>query len=195
MKKNIIAMTLVELIIAITISSIVLLFVVVYISDVLWLIWESRKSTSNFVELQKISQTLQDLKYKYPVASIDDSTGEEVLILKNIQDTDGVVIWIIQSDTKNLSNVSDISLYSQKYLARRFLLSTESTFNSNISFSGSEFFPNISVKDVDFEIFNFSSWSIIEMNLEFMKNYSTNRLWENISDMDVQNFQNYNFSF
>ncbi|MGB2110545.1 MAG: prepilin-type N-terminal cleavage/methylation domain-containing protein [Patescibacteria group bacterium] len=35
MKKNIIAMTLVELIIAIAISSIVLLFVVVYISDVL----------------------------------------------------------------------------------------------------------------------------------------------------------------
>lgn len=195
MKKNIIAMTLVELIIAIAISSIVLLFVVVYISDVLWLIWESRKATSNFVELQEISQTLQELKYKYPVASIDSSAGAEVLILKNVEDTDAVAIGMIQADTKNLSDTSQISVYSQKFLARRFLLETESSFDNSISFSGSEFFPNISIKDVDFEIFNFASGSLVEMNLEYIKNYSDNRLWENISDMNVQNFQNYNFSF
>ncbi len=195
MKKNIIAMTLVELIIAVTISSIVLLFVVVYISDVLWLIWESRKATSNFVELQEISQTLQQLKYKYPVASIDSSAGAEVLILKNIEDTDAVAIGIIQADTKNLSDASQIPVYSQKFLARRFLLETESSFDNSISFSGSEFFPNISIKDIDFEIFNFASGSLVEMNLEYIKNYSDNRLWENIWDMSTQNFQNYNFSF
>lgn len=195
MKKNIFAMTLVELVIAITISSIVLLFVVVYISDVLWLIWESRKATSNFVELQKISQTLQDLKYKYPVATIDSSTGEEVLLLKNIENTDWVAIWIVQSDTKQLSTTAEIQNYWQKFLARRFLLSTESSFDSNISFSGSEFFPNISVKDVDFEIYDFASGSLVEMNLEYLKNYSAQRNWENIWDMSVQNFQNYSFSF
>lgn len=195
MKKNIFAMTLVELVIAITISSIVLLFVVVYISDVLWLIWESRKATSNFVELQEISQTLQDLKYKYPVATIDSSTGEEVLLLKNIENTDSVAIWIVQSDTKQLSTTAEIQIYWQKFLARRFLLSTESSFDSNISFSGSEFFPNISVKDVDFEIYDFASGSLVEMNLEYLKNYSAQRDWENIWDMSVQNFQNYSFSF
>lgn len=195
MKKNIFAMTLVELVIAITISSIVLLFVVVYISDVLWLIWESRKATSNFVELQEISQTLQDLKYKYPVATIDSSTGEEVLLLKNIENTDSVAIWIVQSDTKQLSTTAEIQNYWQKFLARRFLLSTESSFDSNISFSGSEFFPNISVKDVDFEIYDFASGSLVEMNLEYLKNYSAQREWENIWDMSVQNFQNYSFSF
>ncbi len=195
MKKNIFAMTLVELVIAITISSIVLLFVVVYISDVLWLIWESRKATSNFVELQEISQTLQDLKYKYPVATIDSSTGEEVLLLKNIENTDWVAIWIVQSDTKQLSTTAEIQNYWQKFLARRFLLSTESSFDSNISFSGSEFFPNISVKDVDFEIYDFASGSLVEMNLEYLKNYSAQREWENIWDMSVQNFQNYSFSF
>ena len=195
MKKNIFAMTLVELVIAITISSIVLLFVVVYISDVLWLIWESRKATSNFVELQEISQTLQQLKYKYPVASIDSSAGVEVLILKNIEDTDWVAIWIVQSDTKQLSTTAEIQNYWQKFLARRFLLSTESSFDLNISFSGSEFFPNISVKDVDFEIYDFASGSLVEMNLEYLKNYSAQRNWENIWDMSVQNFQNYSFSF
>lgn len=195
MKKNIFAMTLVELVIAITISSIVLLFVVVYISDVLWLIWESRKATSNFVELQEISQTLQDLKYKYPVATIDSSTGEEILLLKNIENTDWVAIWIVQSDTKQLSTTAEIQNYWQKFLARRFLLSTEISFDSNISFSGSEFFPNISVKDVDFEIYDFASGSLVEMNLEYLKNYSAQREWENIWDMSVQNFQNYSFSF
>ncbi len=195
MKKNIFAMTLVELVIAITISSIVLLFVVVYISDVLWLIWESRKATSNFVELQEISQTLQDLKYKYPVATIDSSTGEEVLLLKNIENTDSVAIWIVQSDTKQLSTTTEIQIYWQKFLARRFLLSTESSFDSNISFSGSEFFPNIYLKDVDFEIYDFASGSLVEMNLEYLKNYSAQRDWENIWDMSVQNFQNYSFSF
>ncbi len=195
MKKNIFAMTLVELIIAIAISSIVLLFVVVYISDVLWLIWESRKATSNFVELQEISQTLQDLKYKYPVATINSSTGGDVLLLKNIENTDWVAIWIVQSDTKQLSTTVEIQKYWQKFLARRFLLSTESSFDSNISFSGSEFFPNISVKDVDFEIYDFASGSLVEMNLEYLKNYSAQRDWENIWDMSVQNFQNYSFSF
>ncbi|MGB2110546.1 MAG: hypothetical protein ACPHY8_01040 [Patescibacteria group bacterium] len=83
---------------------------------------------------------------------------------------------MIQADTKNLSDASQISVYSQKFLARRFLLETESSFDNSISFSGSEFFPNISIKDVDFEIFNFASGSLVEMNLEYIKNYSDNRL-------------------
>jgi len=195
MKKNSIAMTLVELIIAITISSIVLLFVVVYISDVLWLIWESRKATSNFVELKNISQTLDETKTKYPVASIDSSAWSEVLILKNIEDTDGVAIGVVESEDMVLADASEITTYSQKYLAIRYLQAGDTPLDSTISFSWSNYFENIYIKDLDFEIYNVGSWSLVEMNLDFINNYSPERNGENIENMNQQNFQNYNFSF
>lgn len=195
MKKNIYAMTLVELIIAITISSIVLLFVVVYISDVLGLIWESRKATSNFVELRNISETLNKTRTKYPIASVDSSSGNDVLILKNIQDNDWVAIWMVQAEDMNISDSSETSTYSEKYLAIRYLQASDTPFDSTISFSWSNYFENIYLKDVDFDIYNVSSGSIVEMNLDFINNYSSQRDGENISDMNQQNFQNYNFSF
>ena len=196
MKKNTFAMTLVELIIAIAISSIVLFFVVVYISDVLWLIWESRKSTSNFVELEKISDEINKFSYKFPVASINTSAGSEALILKNIQNNDWVVIGLIDAENKILTDSTQLGIYSQKHLAIRYLLSSELwSINTTQSFSWSTIFPDIYLKDIDFEIFDAWSGNIVEMDIDFINIFSSQRIGENLSNMNQQNFQNYNFSF
>lgn len=196
MKKNIFAMTLVELIIAIAISSIVLFFVVVYISDVLWLIWESRKSTSNFVELEKISDEINKFSYKFPVASVDNSAWSEALILKNIENDDWVVIGLVDAENKTLIDSTQLGIYSQKHLAIRYLLSTELwSINTSQSFSGSTIFPDIYLKDIDFEIFDAWSGNVIEMDIDFINIFSSQRIGENLSNMNQQNFQNYNFSF
>lgn len=195
MKKNFFAMTLVELIIAITISSIVLLFVVVYISDVLGLIGESRKATSNFVELKNISEDFQDLKARFPNATINNSAWSEALILKNIEDNDGVVIGVVNAESMILANAWDLSAYWKKYLAIRYLQSSDSPLDINKSFSGSQYFENIVAQSVDFEIYTIGTKSIVEADFSFIKNYSSQRDSENISNMNQSNFQNYNFSF
>jgi hypothetical protein len=200
MKKNISAMTLVELIISVIISWIVLLFVVVYISDVMWLIWMSRHHTNNVKNLHNFSQDFQQLIYKFPEITQYNGSSygiwNDVIVLKDLENTQGIMLWVIEKDTYQLATTSESEVYSEQFLAYRYLNNSQiSSLDTSLSFSWANVYENFYVKSLDSQWLWIGLNNLLDMNIEVYNTYWKDLEWVNFDQMNQQNFTLFNFSF
>ena len=184
------AMTLVELIVAITISSIILLFLMNFISKVFGEISYSNKKTDAIKKIYSIENQFQNIEEVYSSWDIliDNNTasGADVLIFRNNANNWWYIVGIVDKNTFKLDWVNNVSTIWEKLLAFRKISSQElSELNStpnkvyNYKFNLDELIPDLFFKNLQVEKYN--TGTILELqfeiNLDFKKDFINKKYW------------------
>jgi len=167
------AFTLLELIISITISSIIILVIFSFVSDTLDAISSSKKQTEFLGSLDQFVIELGNYKSIYNSGSIlidnTSTLGNDVLILKNSLGTDGVIFGVINTQTAKLENNATFDKYDDKIIGFRELSSSEITaLNSDptlvydYTFYNDKMFQNIKTKS--FQVNTYNTGAIVDVN-------------------------------
>ena len=95
-KKNIFAFTLTELVVAIMISSFVLIFTFHFIALTIGAIKETRRDTNNLTKINELNQTIKNHRIQYSSGTLifDGAAGQEsdIILLHNEEKTQGILI-------------------------------------------------------------------------------------------------------
>ncbi len=172
------AFTLVELVVAITISSIIFLWVLNLVWDTLHGLWTSNQSSKLIVSLSEVIYKFEELNSSYTKKSLfigkDQGKGTDILLLSNSWASSwGVIIALIDPRSKRVYNsATSYPLYNQKYIWYRTLDSTElATINWDsaevykLGFYPDKIFSDIYLKDFQIELYNSGTIADIQMSL------------------------------
>ncbi len=187
------AFTLVELILAITISAIVLLFLMNYLASIFDEISYTNKKTKLIISLYEVEYKIRTLRQKYLLSDILKDNLEwdwsDILILKT--DPGEPEQWwyifaLIDKDTLKVDPNGNIDNISEKVLAHRKISSSElwelNTSPDKIyeySFNRDEIFEDMILKDFQLNIYNW--WKIIEVIIYSNIDYEKETNWEKYS--------------
>ncbi|MCP4523436.1 MAG: hypothetical protein GY828_04390 [Candidatus Gracilibacteria bacterium] len=206
MKKNIGALTLMELVIAVTISAIVLLFAVGYIADILGYIGESRRQVVVTSHLNNYMQSFQNTLHKYPKPTIlvdyGPGIGNDVLLLEDPSGTGGVIFTVVDIVDDRPKDNTDFSTYHEQILGYRELDNSELTALKgntgsyvDYTFFGNKLFHELQAKEFQVDIWNSGSGNIIDMNLEIYNNRYPDFVGVDVQTIPAEYFTKYNYSF
>lgn len=180
--KNLFAFTIVELIVSITISVILLWGIFYFMSDTI--LWISRSSSQanflkNFYGFTTILDTW-DLEILY------DYSDEwfDVWLLRSADWLTGLIIWVVDLDTLQLSPVSMANTYHNSVLWYRVLSPQELSLvqSDPITIYDLNFFPDklFSTFNLrDFQLESYNDGTNIEMVLNIFPFYNSNFSGEN----------------
>ena len=199
------AFTLVELIVAVTISAIILLFLMSFIADTFNEIAYSNKKTKLLINLYEVEDRFKTLKQQYLSGIILKDNIEWVwsdIILLRTLPTEPIQWWYIfaqvEEDTLKIDNSSNVNNISKKVLGYRKISSSEllalnSTNVYDLKFNLDEIFPNIYLKDFQVELYN--SWTIIQISLHVNLDYNIELNWWKYSNIWNESIEKIIFNF
>lgn len=201
------AFTVVELIIAILISAIILVFLMSYLADTFNEIAYSNKKTKVLINLYEIENKLKSLKWSYLSGEILKDNSEwvwsDIILLKTIPWEPKPWWYIFAQVDKNTLKVdpnNNVDIIWEKVLAHRKISWNELAellVNWNkiyeYQFNLDETFPDILLKD--FQAKTYNSWSIFEVslyvNLDYIPESNGNKfsnIWNNEIEKIIFNF-------
>ncbi len=102
--------------------------------------------------------------------------ASDVLLIQDYSWERGIIIWIIDQDTRRLTATGSANIYKKNSLAYRSVIASEIaqiTSNPDVVYSY-EFFPDKIFSNFfmrNFQIDSFNSGSIMDMNLTIFPNY------------------------
>lgn len=203
--KHIKAFTLVELLIAIFISVIVLMWVLKFVADTLAEISFSNKSSQLIVWIQESHYKLEQLVDLYEHFSIlsdhNISEGTDIVLLHNSGSTEGVLLSLVNPSTSKIfSWMSSYQKYSKKHLGYRLLNESEVTFliadpskAYNMSFHDDKVFRDVFFEDFQAKLYN--SWSILELKFSLLFDYEFDKEWLEWDDIGRGDLYNISLHF
>lgn len=196
------AFTLTELVIAIVISSLVLIFTFHFVSKTIVEISNARQSATIMTEFSDISQQLKNYRNLYSSWSILINgvswTQSDVLLLNTEEGDTGVLFALVDPETMKINQEAEN--YSHVHFAFRTM--TLANMNSvlsdpntalNLDFQSDKIFRNISAKDLQIETFN--QGNILDINISLIKSYKENLLNSKYSELWKNNFVNFNLNY
>lgn len=131
-----------------------------------------------------------------------DNPGDEydVAIIRNLDNTSGVLLWIVDNKTKKLIPNADAHLYTESYLAYKSLSSTELldiASDTNVvydyNFFPDKFFYNFHV--ANFKLQSYNSGKNIEMILDIFTEFKESLDGEDKRSIPQDNFHTYSIVF
>jgi len=203
--QNKIAFTLVELVVAITISSIIFLWVLNLVWDTLHELWVSNRSSKLIVSLSEVINRFEVLNSSYSKKSLfvdkPQWKGTDILLLSNSDSSWGAIIALVDPRSKRIYNVtSSYPLYNQKHIGYRTLDATElATIIAdpsevyNLSFYSDKIFYDIYVRDFQLVLYNSSTIADIQMSL--LLQYWKESEWIPWKDVWSKDLLNINLNF
>lgn len=199
------ALTLVELVISITISSIVLLIIMTFIADSIETVVESNEKTKvfdNIFEFKDKFWRFSRWGYFNNSILLDNTAGtwNDVILLKNIDSSEWIIFWVVDVATMKLETNAGYKYYGKKVLGYRKLTASEITGIESVPISVYDliFFPdklfqNLKVKDFQVDFYN--SQTILDINIELFLYYNKEKDGELLSNAWTNEFLNINFNF
>jgi len=205
MKKK--AFTIIELIISITITIIIIWWIMVFISSLSSEIEYSTKKTNIITEISDIENKIDEIKSKYTswIILIDNEswTGSDVLLFrKNIWDDiqDWYILAQIDFNNKVIDWSWNVDNIWKKVLGFRKISETELiTIDSNpleiynYTFHLDNIFKNITLKD--FQVSFYNSGDIWEIELYINTDYRYNNSSLKYSEITNENIEKFIFNF
>jgi len=199
------ALTLVELVISITVSSVVMLIVLTFVADSIETVIDSNKKTEIYENLFQFKNEFnkysrwgyikQDL-----IATTLSWTTSDIILLQNIEETKWVVFWVVNKETMAIENHNNYSIYYDKVIWYRDLSEYELTnINANptliydLNFFPDKLFDGLKIKSFNIERYN--SWSILNMNLDILLYYNDTQKWILLSDISLDDIITVNLNF
>ncbi len=198
--KNNKAITLVELIISITISSILFLIIFVFIANSIEeLVQNDTKISTNedFFDFKFKMKELIDSWYSdiltytwsedFAYTWSTNPSPNNVLYLKKTDLSGGVIIWIVNIDTKKIHNNYS---YGDNFLWYRVLsweevIAMETDAYNNIlskNFSLDKIFKWLRIKDFRVDLYN---WNIMDMYISVVNIFDESLFWQDFNDFFI----------
>lgn len=186
--KNKYGFTLTELIIWITISAVVLLAVLWFISNVMSDFWKSRKKTEFITTLYDFTTKVNEYRAIHSnIEIISQSWAFDTLMLYSTWST-GVLFGVVNVWSGTLDLPSNKTIYSKKFLWYKELTSNQ--VNDRLISSGSiydyNFFKDKVFRDMYvtwFDLTSYNSGSLVNLDLDLLVYYKDNLLDSSIDDL------------
>ena len=209
LKKNH-AFTLVELVIAVTISSIVFLWLLSFVWDTLSELSRSNKTSKLIVSLDEVMDRLEWLSSIYEKKTLIINTVEwewtDVLLLSNSWSTWAIIFGLVDPDTDKIFTGSlHYSQYNKKHLWYRRLDWTElSTITStpselyNLTFQKDKIYSDLYIKDLQIGTYNTGTYDtaiIIDLEISLLLKYDVWKDWIEWVNLGNDNLYNINLNF
>ncbi len=194
------AFTLVELLIAMFISSIIFFIMFTFIIDNLSEIHESDQKTSLLSEVLSFRDTLdKNIKTWYSDMSKISDNNFNVLILKDLNWEKGIMYWVVDANTNRLA--SDY-LYWKNQIWYRLLSQTEiNNIEADLDviydfyFFQDKIYNSMYVKDFLVNFYN--SWAVLDLDVSLFGAVNESMIWESFTwgYLDNSDVLDFNFVF
>lgn len=200
-------LTLVELVVAITISAIILLFLMNFIAWVFNEITYSKNKTKIITQIYEASDTIKELKQKYNSWSIliDNAswTWSDILLFRTWSwetEKKWFIVAMVSNDNLKIDWSWNVDIVWDKVLAYKKLskkelddLEVDSNKVYDFKFNRDKLFSDIKLKD--FQVEKYNSWAIFEITLFINPSYKFENngakyslLWDNKIEKVVLDF-------
>ncbi len=199
------ALTLVELVISITISTIVMLIVLTFVADSIETVISSNKKTEIYEDIF----SFKDIFNKYArggyidqnlLATTATGSQSDIMLMENIDSSKWVIFWVVNKETMSIEKQLNYELYYDKVLGYRQLSETELTnINSNpslvydLKFFPDKLFDGLKMKDFQMSIYN--SGTIINMDLDVLLYYNDSNKDLRLDNINPEDIININLIF
>lgn len=188
------AFTLVELIVAIIIWSLILSVLMSFIASTMNEITYSNKQTQVLEKINIFSTAIND--YKWAFGEIDvlinnTGVGSDVLIMSNPEKTKWIILWVVSPENMLLEQtLGDYEKIYEKFIGVRQL--TESDISNldldpsgvyDLQFNKDKLFRDLVIKDLQAQSYN--SGAVIDINLDILINFKewiNGQNWESVTN-------------
>lgn len=186
--------TLVELIVAVIISSIVLTILMSFITTSMNEISYSNRQTEVLENINNFSTTMNNYKWSFEdVIVVIDNTASwsDTIMMTNEANNEWILVWIVWKDSLTLEDSEiDFNTIYEKHLAIRELNALDISniiatpgMVLGLSFNKDKLFDDLVMKDFQVELYN--TWAVINIDLEVLINYKEGvdgENWDNITN-------------
>lgn len=188
--------TILEIVIAMTISLVVILIISYFIGEINAKISSSQNKSKIYVWISDLVEKINSKKNIYPNSTILTSqTGSyNTLLLTNTSKNWGLLIWVVNLSSWTLDSVSDYNTYDHKVIwmkelngfqMNQIIANTWSIYN--IDFYDDNVFPDLNMKSLSLTPYN--SWAITEAMFTFYEDYLPWYKWKAINTLqDIQTY-------
>lgn len=200
--------TIVELIIAIILSSIVLIWIIALITNILSEISRSENKAKIYSWINNIINKINIEKNTYWSSSIliDNEKSYDVLLLTNKEKKWWLLLWVVNINPESswymkLDTDSNYSKYDNKALWIKkikedelSMILTDSWKVFDINFYEDWLFNDLMPKT--FYLSEYNSWKIIEANMTLFEKFNEWYIWEDINEVSTKwNLYNFTLDF
>lgn len=178
--------TFVEILLSTAISIVILIFTFSFLADTMDSISKLDQKGRVLSDIYNISAAVNSYKNVYLTwwIIVDNQYGSwsDIFLLNDLASEWGVIFWVIDKDTMKFESGSVYENYNYKMFWYKELskdqlnlITADINYVYNLSFVQDHFY-NFPVKS--FQIENYNSWAILEMNLEVLTNYNSSFSWQ-----------------
>lgn len=168
--------TLLELIVAITISALVLIIIFHFVSDTVIQLADTNKKTRFLSDFARFTSQLNAHTSTFPDKQIlineSVTSWYDVLLLENLQGTAAMLWWVVDGNTRRLVPNSEYSTYKNTVLGYRLISSTELSDITatpalvyDYDFFWDKTFVDFNVKSFQVEYFNTTDLISIDLDV------------------------------
>lgn len=182
------AFTISEIIIATFISTIVLSFIFIFLSDIVNSIWSTKKEISTLSSFYEFNNKLNNLSNIYISWSIivETSTGSDIFLMKDTIWENGILVWPVSLVDYKLDN--DNTIYNNKWLWFRkltkneiFLIESNNIFVYDLIFQRDQVFSDLKVQD--FIIIPYNLWLVYNFTIILDLDFQSSLIWQLWSEL------------
>lgn len=196
--------TLTELIIAITIGAIILIFVFQFVTDIINTLSNTNKKSQIFNSFYEFVAKIDSYKNNFPVinvfVNVDSDTWNDVVIFRNVEWTYGVMLGIIDKTSMKLAKNSTYPFYTEKILWYRNLTQAnlmEISWDANkiydYTFFKDRIFNDLLIKS--FQASSYNTGAILDMNIYLLLDFSSDLLWSEWKTLSQEDIYKINLNF
>jgi hypothetical protein len=199
------ALTLVELVISITISTMVMLIVMTFIADSMETVVWSNQKTKIFEDVF----IFKDHFWKFSrgwffdhnlIISNESWTWNDIILLKNIDSSAAIIYWVVDKNTNKLATNSTYKIYEDKVIGYRKLSSAEIVIIEadpddvyNLTFFRDKLYDGLKIKDFQIDLYN--SDTILDVNMAILLHYNNTIDWTLLSKLSRADIIDINLNF
>lgn len=189
--------SLIELVISMVILTTILVFLVIYIGDLLINISKSNEKANIEISITEFKNQIYSKSNLYSSSSIIIDQESDVLLFSNIDNSKWVIIWVVDINTMKLDINNDI--YWNKKIWFYELSETQLTdiLWDNIKANDLIFFNDklydFQVKNL--EIIQYNTWTLNDSYINIITNYNPWLVWNNWNWINKEDLYKINITF
>lgn len=196
--------TLTELVIAVSISAIILIFIFNFVADIIGTLSYTKKKAWVFSSFYEFNAVIDNYKSSFPqiniFVNVSSNIWNDVIIFRNIQGTHGIMLWVVDKASMKLAKNSTYPFYTEKILWYRELTDaniTEILWDANkiyeYKFFQDKVFDDLLVKSFQAEIYN--TGAILDIDIYLNTDFSSELLWSEWSGLSQEWIYKINLNF
>jgi hypothetical protein len=196
--------TFTELIVAITISTILLIFIFKFVADTVNILSETTRKSRILVSFYEFVVRFDNYRNNFPIATIvkdfSQGYGYDVVLLKTFDSKIWVLFWVVNKDTMMLDGTWSYNQFWPKIVWFRELTQWDITsINSNpdmvytYSFFEDKVFSPLIMRNFQTDLYN--SGTIVDMNVWVLLSEFSGLEWTSWSQVPLADIYKVNLNF